>query len=138
WSEPTWSASAFRFIDARPVVPLAVAFDRTTVGFAPSTVGSAQFFGAEPQVTMERRIAASQPGRVGANRIFVDWPLSSRSNTGQLSRSTDGGDSFRLLLDLTCAARSRPNCLTGGGGDTENTVNLANGNVFFSDPEALP
>jgi len=136
--DSTTTPSSFRFIDTPVVVTPAVTFDTTTaVAFAPSTVVSAHFLGAEPQMTMERRIAASQPGRIDPNRIFVDWPLSSRSNIGQLSRSTDGGDSFRLLLDLTCAVRSRPNCFTGGGGDTEDTVNLANGNLFFSDQELL-
>ncbi len=135
--DSTTTPSSFRFIDTPVTLTPAVTFDTTPVAFAPSTVVSAHFLGAEPQTTLERRIAASQPGRLDPNRIFVDWPLSTRSNIGQVSRSTDGGDSFRLLLDLTCAARSRPNCLTGGGGDTENTVNLANGNFFFSDQEAL-
>ena len=69
------------------------------------------------------------------NRIFVDWPLSSRTQTSQLSRSLDGGDTFRLILDLTCAARNRPNCMTAGGGDSENEVNLVNGDVLFADQE---
>src|SRR5207249_3517841 len=103
--------------------------------FAPSTLVAAQFLGAEPQTAMERTnapgVPQGNPGGLSNNRIFVDWPLSSRSNIGQLSRSLDGGDSFRLLVDQTCAARSRPNCATGGGGDTESDVNPANGDVFF-------
>src|SRR5205085_8771538 len=79
----------------------------------------------------------SAPGALDANRIFVDWPLSSRSNIGQLSRSTDAGDSFRLLFDPTCSPRSRPMCTTGGGGDTEADVNQVNGFVFFGDQEVL-
>jgi uncharacterized repeat protein (TIGR01451 family) len=113
-------------------------FQRDALTFAPATIASAHFLGAEPQVTIERREAYT-PGSAGINqnRIFVDWPLSSRSGIGQLTRSLDGGDSFRLLLDLTCASRSRPNCLTGGGGDTENDVNLKSGNVYFADQEVL-
>ncbi len=110
----------------------------STLKFAPSTLVSAHFIAGEPQLTMERHEAYT-PGNAGIddNRIFVDWPLSSRANTGQLNRSLDGGDSFRLLLDLTCASRNRPNCTTGGGGDTEEDVNLANGDTFFADQEVL-
>src|SRR3954453_7595273 len=119
-------------------VPPTVTFDTLTgVGFAPSTTVSAHFMGAEPQTTLERPIAASQRGRVDSNRIFVHWPLTPRTQTSQLSRSTDGGDSFRLLFDPTCASRNRPNCGTGGGGDSENEVNPYNGNLYFLDQEAL-
>jgi uncharacterized repeat protein (TIGR01451 family) len=113
-------------------------FQRDALTFAPATIASAHFLGAEPQVTIERREAYT-PGSAGINpnRIFVDWPLSSRSGIGQLTRSLDGGDSFRLLVDLLCASRSRPNCLTGGGGDTETDVNLKSGNVYFADQEVL-
>jgi uncharacterized repeat protein (TIGR01451 family) len=113
-------------------------FQRDALSFAPATISSAHFLGAEPQVTIERREAYT-PANAGINpkRVFVDWPLSSRSGIGQLSRSLDGGDSFRLLLDPTCASRSRPNCLTGGGGDTENDVNLRSGTVYFADQEVL-
>src|SRR4029077_8208622 len=45
---------------------------------------------------------------------------------------------FRLLLDLTtCPQRNRPNCQTGGGGDSKTDVNLYNGNLFFADQEVL-
>ncbi|MFL5923648.1 MAG: hypothetical protein ACJ74S_06720 [Gaiellaceae bacterium] len=123
---------------ATPPAP-SVSFDSLTqVRFAPSTTVSAHFMGAEPQTTLERPIAGvSQAGRVDPNRIFVDWPLTSRTQTSQLSRSTDGGDSFRLLFEPTCASRNRPNCGTGGGGDSENEVNPYNGNVYFLDQEAL-
>ena len=113
-------------------------YNDNALSFAPSTVVSAHFLGAEPQVSMERRAPwTPQTAPVDGNRIYVDWPLSSRSAIGQLNRSLDGGDSFRPLIDLTCAARSRPNCATGGGGDTENDVNLVNGTLMFSDQEAL-
>lgn len=112
-------------------------FHENAVGFGPSTVVSPSFLGAEPQVTIERRITQTASGAIDPERIFVDWPLSSRSAIGQLYRSTDGGDSFRLLFDRTCAVRSRPNCLTGGGGDTENDVNPVNGNLYFADQEVL-
>jgi hypothetical protein len=127
--------SRFHFIAATS--PPAVSFDTTPVAFAPSTVVSAHFLGAEPQTTLERRLPNSNPGRLDPKRIFVDWPLTSRTQTSQLSRSTDGSDSFRLLFDPTCASRNRPNCLSLGGGDSENEVNLVNGNVYFLDQEAL-
>jgi hypothetical protein len=134
--DSTSTPSGFSFV-ATPPAP-AVTFDSLTkVGFAPSTTVSAHFMGAEPQTTLERPIAGSQPGRVDPNRIYVDWPLTSRTQTSQLSRSTDGGDSFRLLFDPTCASRNRPNCGTGGGGDSENEVNPYNGNLYFLDQEAL-
>ena len=112
-------------------------FDDTTVTFNPATIVSAHFISAEPQTTVERPASDTQEGAIDPDRIFVDWPLSSRSNIGQLNRSMDGSDSFRLLYDLTCAPRSRPNCLTGGGGDTENDVNPADGSLYFADQEAL-
>src|SRR5207302_3916410 len=110
--------------------PPAVTFDTTTqVTFAPATIVSPSFLGGEPEVSMERPIASSQTGRIDPQRIFVDWPLSSRTQTSQVSRSVNGGDSFRLLLDLkNCPQRNRPNCQTGGGGDSKTDVNLYNGN----------
>jgi uncharacterized repeat protein (TIGR01451 family) len=112
-------------------------FHENAIAFGPSTVVSPSFLGAEPQVTIERRIPQTAAGTIDPQRIYVDWPLSSRSGIGQLYRSTDGGDSFRLLFDRTCAVRSRPNCLTSGGGDTENDVNPVNGNLYFADQEVL-
>jgi len=136
--DATSTPSSFKFIDAPLPTTPTVAFDTTTsLAFAPSTTVSAHFLGAEPQTTIERTVAGSQPSRIDTNRIFVDWPLSTRTEIGQLSRSLDGGDSFRLLYDPTCAARSRPNCHTGGGGDTEDEVNLVNGDLFFADQEAV-
>src|SRR5947207_1162448 len=95
--------------------------------FQAATIVSAHFLGAEPQETIERPVLGGQPGAVDPNRMFIDWPLSSRTEIGQISRSLDGGNTFRLLLDLTCAERSRPDCTTGGGGDTEEDVNPFNG-----------
>lgn len=112
-------------------------YNNTALTFQSSSLVSAHFLGSEPQVTVEHPETWSDPGQIDPNRIFVDWPLTSRSNIGQLSRSLDGGDSFRLLFDPTCATRNRPNCGTGGGGDTENDVNLKTGNVFFADQEVL-
>jgi hypothetical protein len=132
--------SGFGFVAAPPPAPgPTVDFDTLTkIGFAPSTTVSAHFMGAEPQTTLERPIAGvSQAGRVDPDRVFVDWPLTSRTQTSQLSRSTDGGASFRLLFDPACASRNRPNCGTLGGGDSENEVNPYNGNVYFLDQEAL-
>ncbi len=136
--DSTGTPSNFSFVPGPLPVTPTVTFDTTTpFAFAPSTTVSASFFGAEPQTTLERQIAGSQSGRVDPNRIFIDWPLSSRTGIGQLSRSLDGGDSFRLLYDRTCAQRSRPNCLTEGGGDTENEVNLINGDLLFADQEVV-
>jgi hypothetical protein len=127
----TWSA----FSCPQPTNP---SYVNNALTFAPSTLVSAHFIAGEPQITMERTNAPwSDPTKTSDNRLFIDWPLSSRSNIGQLSRSTDGGDSFRLLYDLACPQRDRPNCLTLGGGDTENDVNLKNGDVFFGDQESL-
>jgi hypothetical protein len=136
--DATSTPSSFKFIDAPLPTTPTVAFDTTTsLAFAPSTTVSAHFLGAEPQTTIERSVTTPQPTPINTNRIFVDWPLSTRTEIGQLSRSLDGGDSFRLLYDLTCAARSRPNCHTGGGGDTEDEVNLVTGDLFFADQEAV-
>jgi hypothetical protein len=136
--DATSTPSNFGYVSGPLPVTPTVTFDTATpFAFAPSTTVSATFFGAEPQTTLERQIAGSQGGRVDPNRIFVDWPLSSRTGIGQLSRSLDGGDSFRLLYDRTCAERSRPNCLTEGGGDTEDEVNLINGDLLFADQEVV-
>jgi len=136
--DSTATPSNFSFVSGPlPVTPVVTFDTTTTLAFAPSTTVSATFFGAEPQTTLERPVAGSQSGRIDPNRIFVDWPLSSRTGIGQLSRSLDGGDSFRLLYDRTCAERSRPNCLTEGGGDTEDEVNLINGDLLFADQEVV-
>ncbi len=128
--------SRFSFV-ATPPAPTVVFDTATKVAFAPSTTVTAHYLGAEPQTTMEHTIPGTAQGAVDPNRIFVDWPLTSRTQTSQLSRSTDGGDSFRLIFSPLCASRNRPNCLTLGGGDSENEVNLYNGHVFFLDQEAL-
>jgi hypothetical protein len=136
--DATTTPSNFKFVDAVIPPPPSVVFDTTTsLAFAPATTVSAHFLGAEPQTTIERRVKGSQSGRIDPNRIFIDWPLSSRSGTGQLSRSLNSGDSFRLLYDRTCAERNRPQCLTHGGGDTENDVNLITGDLFFADQEVV-
>ncbi len=105
--------------------------------FGPAAVVSAHFLGAEPQTTVELPTAASVKGALDPNRVFVDWPVSSRTQTGTLHRSLDGGKTFRLLFDPLCAPRSRPMCTTGGGGDTENAVNPVTGQVYFGDQEVL-
>src|SRR2546423_5379496 len=135
--DSTTTPSGFSFVSAPLPVTPTVAFDTTTtLAFAPSTTVSAHFLGAEPQTTIERTVPGSTPRRINTNRTFVDWPLSTRTDIGQLSRSLDGGDSFRLLYDPTCAARSRPNCHTGGGGDPEDEVNLVHRGLLFAGPEA--
>lgn len=135
--DSTTTPSGFSFVNL-PAAP-AVSFDTTTqIAFAPGTAVSPSFLGGEPETTMERPTTGSQSGRIDPNRVFVDWPLSSRTQTSQVSRSTNGGDSFRMLLDLTaCPERDRPNCLSGGGGDSKTDVNLYDGNLFFADQEVL-
>jgi len=103
--------------------------------FAPATLVSAHYLCAEPQVTMERNLPISQSGRLDPNRLFTDCPLTSRTQTSLFNRSTDGGDSFRLLFDPTCAARNRPTCQNLGGGDSEEEVNLYDGNLLLGDQE---
>lgn len=120
-----------------PTTPANAIFSGQTLTFAPSTLVSAHFLGSEPMTVLERRLPGIPSGVTDPNRIFVDWPLSSRSQMGQLSRSLDAGDSFRHNLDLRCWDRNRPNCLTGGGGDTDSDVNLHTGTVLFSDQEVV-
>ncbi len=116
----------------------AVVFPKDALpAFGPSAVVSANLLGAEPQTTLERPVPGSLPGAINPDRVFVDWPLSSRAMTGTLHRSLDGGKTFRLLFDPLCAPRSRPNCNSGGGGDTENEVNPITGQVYFGDQEVL-
>ena len=115
-----------------------VSFDTNAgVAFAPSTLVSPNFLCGEPQLTVEKAVARTQAGRIDPKRVYIDCPLGSRSNTSLLSRSTDGGQSFRLLLDPTCAPRNRANCNTSGGGDSEEDVNLVTGTLLFADQEVL-
>jgi hypothetical protein len=114
-----------------------VVFSNDTVTFAPATIVSPVFIGGEPQTTLERPLSNTIGGSIDPNRVFVDEPLSTRSQTGQIHRSIDGGDTFRTLLDLSCAPRQRPDCTTGGGGDTIQKVNLFDGTVFFADQEGV-
>ena len=69
--------------------------------------------------------------------MFIDWPYTSSTQTDILTRSTDGGNSFRLLVDPQCPQRNRPNCATGGGGDSEDEVNLQTGTVLFADQQGV-
>lgn len=131
--DSTSAPSRFSFVP----VPLGppVVFDARTVSFAPSSIVAPGFFGPEPMTSMERRVPGSIPGRVDPDLIFVDWPFSTQTQADLLHRSTDAGDSFRLVLDPACTFRNRPNCLTLGGGDSDSEVNLINGNLFFADQE---
>ena len=113
------------------------AFDTATVAFTAATIVSPTFLGGEPQATIERTQANSLQGATDPNRVFIDWPLSTRTQIGQLYRSNNHGDTFNNLIDLSCAPRSRPTCATGGGGDTVNRVNFYDGTVFFGDQEGV-
>ena len=118
--------------------PLTHARPPHDLGFAPQTIVSANFMGQEPQVSIERPgPAGALPGAIDPRRVFIDWPVGSTSNISQLNRSLDGGDSFRMLVDAGCAVRNRPNCLTGGGGDSVERVNGYDGTLFFGDQESL-
>ena len=113
--DSTQTPSGFANIETPPPGgPHVVFANDNAPTFAPATLASATFMAGEPQTTVERPVPGSPaPPAVDPNRVFVDWPLSSRTQTSQLSRSTDGGDRFRLLLDLTaCPQRNRPNCST--------------------------
>jgi hypothetical protein len=122
---------------AGPPPPAVVHEADLPVAFSPASVVSPTLFGAEPQTTMERPVAASLPGAIDPNRVFVDWPADTAMQSGQLYRSMDGGETFRQLDDQACAARNRPNCATSGGADTENEVNPVTGALFFGDQEAV-
>jgi RTX calcium-binding nonapeptide repeat (4 copies) len=108
-------------------------FAEDKIEFSPATIVSAHFLGSEPLLTVTTHPEASDE-----SMMFVDWPLGSRSQAGQLNRSLDSGDSFRLIYDPTCAPRNRPTCQTGGGGDTESDVNPFTGTLFFADQEGVP
>ena len=105
------------------------------VSFGPATIVNAHLLGGEPQTSMERPTESTPPGALDPKRIFVDWPFDGQA-TSLFNRSVDGGDSFRMLIDPACASRNRPNCQTGGGGDSESEVNPFTGEVYFGDQEA--
>ena len=118
------------FADTVPVV--------TDLAFGPATVVSPTFLGAEPQISFERPLATTAAGAgLDPSRGFVDWPVSSRTQIGTLWRTLDGGDTYRQVVDLSCAERQVPNCDTGGGGDTVNRVNNYDGTLLFGDQESL-
>jgi uncharacterized repeat protein (TIGR01451 family) len=118
----------------RPAPP--VSFDTSgSLQFAPATLMSAHYLCGEPQTTLERSLPSSQNGRLDSNRVYADCPLTSRTQTSLFSRSTDGGDSFRLLFDPSCAERNRPTCQNLGGGDSEEDVNLYDGTLLLGDQE---
>ena len=82
---PGYSGTATYHDENCPTTPpdRVATFNNDALTFAPSTVVSAHFLGAEPQTTLERREAWTPGGApVDPNRVFVDWPLSSRSNIG--------------------------------------------------------
>ncbi|GAC1330947.1 MAG: hypothetical protein NVSMB17_08660 [Candidatus Dormibacteria bacterium] len=109
----------------------------SVINFSAATIVSPTFLGGEPQATIERPQANSVAGAINPDRVFIDWPLSTRTQTGQLYRSNDHGRTFNNLVDLTCAPRNRPTCATGGGGDTVNRVNFYDGTVIFGDQEGV-
>ena len=116
----------------KPAPP--VSFDTSgSVQFAPGTLVSAHYLCAEPQTVLERTLSGSSG--TDPNLVYADCPLTSRTQTSLFNRSTDGGDSFRLLFDPTCAPRNRPTCQNLGGGDSEEEVNLKDGTYLLGDQE---
>ena len=117
----------------------AVSYDTSAgIRYAPATMVSANFLCGEPQITVEKSVPRTNASAgIDPKRMYVDCPMGSRSNTSLLSRTTDGGQSFRLLLDPACPQRNRANCGTSGGGDSEEDVNLVTGTLLFADQEAL-
>ncbi|HEV3311212.1 MAG TPA: hypothetical protein VG815_11915, partial [Chloroflexota bacterium] len=93
--------------------------------------------GAEPQLQLERPVPTSLPGATNPNRGFIDWPYSSRTGTDILNRTLDGGNTWRPLVDFSCAVRNKPSCATHGGGDSINRVNLYDGTVYFGEQEEV-
>ena len=130
----TGSASAVVAPSSPPLATPAT----TQLTFAPATVVSPTILGGEPQISYERPLAAAKPGAgLDPARGYIDWPVSSRTMIGTLWRTTNGGDSYRQLVDLSCGPRQVPNCFTGGGGDTVNRVNNYDGTLMFGDQESL-
>ncbi len=102
-------------------------FISQNVQFGASTFVSPVLFGAEPGLNADPS---------GGNRWWVDWPVSSRSHMGTVMRSSDGGDSFRQMVDANCPERRQPGCFTSGGGDTEIAL-AGDGTVYFANQESL-
>ena len=122
------------------ITPLRVDIDpfASPLQFSPSTVVSPVILGGEPQISLERPVAQPKAGAgLDPRRGFVDWPVSSRTQIGTLWRTLDGGETYRQIVDLSCAQRQVPNCHTGGGGDTVNRVNNYDGTVLYGDQESL-
>ena len=109
----------------------------STLQFAPSSLVSANLLGAEPQLNIERGVANSPAGRINPNYAFIDWPFSSRTQSDILQRTTNGGDTWRQILDFRCSERNAPGCASGGGGDSVNRVNQYDGNVYFGEQEVV-
>lgn len=99
----------------------------TSIRFGPASVVDPSIFGGEPAVTTDRSKSSAW---------WIDWPIGSRSNTGTLHRSFDGGDTFRLVTNSRCPVRRKPGCATAGGGDTMTAVSKG-GVVYWADQEAL-
>ena len=134
--QETYTGTAVTSLPTSNNVP-SVTHATGSLQFGPSTLVSPVILGGEPQLSMERPMANAVPGALDPQRGFVDWPVSSRTMIGTLWRTINGGDSYRQIVDLTCAERQVPNCFTGGGGDTVNRVNNYNGDVLFGDQESL-
>lgn len=110
------------------------------LGFAPATIVDPTLFGPEPGLTVERPLptcpatpvaGCSQPGAVDANRVFVANPSKSSEGMAMLHRSTNGGRSFRLLVNADCPALNKPVCLTGGS-DATTAVSAYDGTTDYA------
>jgi hypothetical protein len=114
-----------RFVQAR--ADIVNTLPGTSIQFGPSTVANPTLFGGEPGLNGDP---------TSDQRWWIDWPVSSRANMGVVLRSSDGGETFRMMTDPACPNRRQAGCFTGGGGDTE--IALAkDGTVYFSNQELL-
>jgi len=124
---------------AKPKVTVTAA-PKALMTFTPATVVDPVLFGGEPGFTFDPTSAG------GAQRSFVDWPVSSRTMIGVLFRSEDGGLSYTKRyapaddlanLGVACAARQVPYCPAGGGGDTDIDINPSSGSIGMGEQESL-
>lgn len=130
---PGYTGRIELFVD-EPMPPPSATVNSTSIRFTPATQVNPMSIGGEPAINFDRR-----PETAG-RRIFIDWPTGDPvTQKGSLYRSEDGGNSFRRMEALPCAARGMhtPSCLQSGGGDTEVSLSPGSDIVYFSDQEIL-
>lgn len=97
------------------------------IKFGPASVVNPTMLGGEPLVISDPSVNKGW---------WIDWPVGTRSNTGQLFESTDDGDTWRQIINARCPVRRQPGCLTAGGGDTYTAVSKG-GVVYWANQEGL-